>query len=100
MKNNFSFGAIVGYLSGIIILINAISIFGQGTSAIHQIYEILSFGFGFSLIVLGSIAQHTKNTIAENQPTVSNNNTKRGNGLGGLLGFPDASQFEKKDTNE
>ena len=100
MKNNFSFGAIVGYLSGIIILINAISIFGQGTSAIHQIYEILSFGFGFSLIVLGSIAQHTKNTIAENQPSASNNNTKRGNGLGGLLGVPDASQFEKKDTNE
>ena len=84
MKNNFSFGAIVGYLSGIIILINAISIFGQGTSAIHQIYEILSFGFGFSLIVLGSIAQHTKN----------------GKGLGGLLGFPDASKFEKKDNNE
>ena len=71
MKNNFSFGAIVGYLSGFIILLNAFSILGQGTSAIHQIYEILSFGFGFSLIVLGSIAQHTKNTISENQPTAS-----------------------------
>ena len=58
--NNFSFGAIIGYLSGIIILGNAVSIFGQGTTSIHQIYEILSFGFGFSLIVLGSIAQNTK----------------------------------------
>ena len=58
--NNFSFGAFVGYTSGIIILANAFSIFGQGTS-IHQIYEILSFGFGFGLIVLGSIAQNTKN---------------------------------------
>ena len=61
MNNNFSFGAIIGYVSGIIILANAISIYGQGTSAIHQIYEILSFGFGLSLIVLGSIAQNTKN---------------------------------------
>ena len=61
MKNNFSFGAFVGYTSGIIILANAFSILGQGTSAIHQIYEILSFGFGFSLIVLGAIAQNTKN---------------------------------------
>tara|TARA_B100001029_G_C14600418_1_gene203650 strand:+ start:77 stop:283 length:207 start_codon:yes stop_codon:yes gene_type:complete len=58
--NNFSFGAFVGYTSGIIILANAFSIFGQGTSAIHQIYEILSFGFGFSLIVLGSIAKIPK----------------------------------------
>ena len=59
--HNFSFGAFVGYTSGIIILANAFSILGQGTSAIHQIYEILSFGFGFSLIVLGSIAHKTKN---------------------------------------
>ena len=59
MNNNFSFGAFVGYTSGIIILANAFSIIGQGTSAIHQIYEILSFGFG--LIVLGVIAQNTKN---------------------------------------
>ncbi len=58
--NNFSFGALIGYLSGIIILANAISIYGRGSSAIHQIYEILGFGFGFSLIVLGSIAQNTK----------------------------------------
>ena len=58
--NKISFGAFVGYTSGIIILANAFSIFGQGTSAIHQIYEILSFGFGFSLIVLGSIAQNPK----------------------------------------
>ena len=61
MKNNFSFGAFVGYTSGIIILANAFSIFGHSTSAIHQIYEILSFGFGFGLIVLGVIAQNTKN---------------------------------------
>ena len=63
MKNNFSFGAFVGYTSGIIILANAFSIVGHGTSAIHQIYEILSFGFGFGfgLIVLGVIAQNTKN---------------------------------------
>ena len=59
MKNNFSFGAFVGYTSGIIILANAFSILGQGTSAIHKIYEILSFGFG--LIVLEVIAQNTKN---------------------------------------
>ncbi len=59
MKNNFSLGAFVGYTSGIIILTNAFSIIGQGTSAINQIYEILSFGFG--LIVLGVIAQNTKN---------------------------------------
>ena len=58
--NNFSFGAIIGYLSGIIILANTISIYGQGTTSIHQIYEILGFGFGFSLIVLGSIAQNSK----------------------------------------
>jgi len=61
MKNNFSFGAFVGYTSGIIILANAFSIFSHGTSAIHQIYEILSFGFGFGLVVLGLIAQNTKN---------------------------------------
>ena len=59
MKNNFSLGAFVGYTSGIIILTNAFSIIGQATSAINQIYEILSFGFG--LIVLGVIAQNTKN---------------------------------------
>ena len=61
MKNNFSFGAFVGYTSGIIILANAFSIIDHGTSAIHQIYEILSFGFGFGLIVLGVIAENTKN---------------------------------------
>ena len=61
MKNNFSFGAFVGYTSWIIMLANAFSIFGKGTSAIHKIYEILSFGFGFGLIVLGVIAQNTKN---------------------------------------
>ena len=61
MKNNFSLGAFVGYTSGIIILTNAFSIIGQATSAINQIYEILSFGFGFGLIVLGVIAQNTKN---------------------------------------
>ena len=92
MKNNLSFGAIVGYLSGTIILINAISIFGQGSSAIHQIYEILSFGFGLSLIVLGSIAQHTKN--------LNPNNRKAGAGLQGLLGFPDSKQFEKNSDND
>ena len=61
MKNNFPFGAFVGYTSGIIILANAFSILGQDTSAIHKIYEILSFGFGFGLIVLGLVAQNTKN---------------------------------------
>ena len=44
-------GAFAGYTSGMIIF----SIF----SAIHKIYEILSFGFGFSKIIL-SYAQNTK----------------------------------------
>ena len=100
MKNNLSFGAIVGYLSGTIILLNAISILGQGSSAIHQIYEILSFGFGLSLIVLGSIAQHTKNLNPNIDQGESKNNTKAGAGLQGLLGFPDSKQFEKNSDND
>ena len=54
-----------GYVAGGLILLNTLATLGQGTSAIHQIYQILGFGFGTSLILLSAIAQNTKRSKDE-----------------------------------
>ena len=63
------------------------------SNASYQIYEILSFGFGFSLIVLGSIAQYTKNLNPNIESGDPSKNIEVGADFWGLFGFPDSKQF-------
>ena len=53
-----SFGAIFGGIAGGVLFINGLGL--STSSAIHQIYRVLSVGMGAQLITLASIAQHSK----------------------------------------
>ena len=53
-----SFGAIFGGIAGGLLFINGLGL--STSSAIHQIYRVLSVGMGAQLITLASIAQHSK----------------------------------------
>ena len=54
----FSVTGAIGVVAGGVLFLNGIGM--NTSSAIHQIYQVLNVAGGIQLIVLGGIAQHTK----------------------------------------
>ena len=94
MKNGLSFGAIIGYVSGLIILISTIMNVSEEASDIQKLYQIISFGIGFILIVLGTISQNAKNGNRSFNEKIRNQSISDGQD-GGLLNSPDSQQIKK-----
>ena len=55
----FSITGAIGFAAGAFMVINGFSV--TASTSIAQIYQVLNIGGGIQLIVLGGIAQHTKN---------------------------------------
>ena len=64
MDRNFSVGAFIGYIGGIILITNGlyhnINNREKAGAPLKEIYKILNYGFGVTSLVIGSIAQNTK----------------------------------------
>lgn len=94
MKNGLSFGAIIGYVSGLIILISTILNVSEEASDIQKLYQIISFGIGFILIVLGTISQNAKNGNKIFNEMIRDQSILDGQDSG-LLNSPDSQQIKK-----
>jgi hypothetical protein len=73
IKNNgfkaFSFNrnnaSIIGLIAGVVFIINGQLV--KPESSIHQIYQVLNLGFGFSLLVMSEIAENTSSNRRRDQ---------------------------------